>query len=160
MKQQIIIILFFLSIKICFSQRIHVRHIGAGTMGLEIQLSNKASKMLYKQWFHSYEEDKNDSILTFRTLNFSFPPSRFRQSYLFLKNGNFTEFSFDNTDRPIQYKGKWIYDTKDKIIEITFRKINMKKKSLPLPQAKYYRKGYFFKIYTLESGLLRMKKFE
>lgn len=137
----------------------HIRHVGSGSLGIEIQFSDKASHSLFTKWFHSFEEDKDDTVWVFRPHNFPFPAARFREGYEFFKNGDFVEYGLDPVDRPIQYKGKWIYHEKEKIIEITFRKIEIKKNDVPLPETKTERSGYFFEIYKLENGLMRLRKF-
>jgi hypothetical protein len=132
--------------------------VGGGSFGIEIQFSSKSSEYLYNKWIHSYEEDALDSVNVFRREGFDFPPGRFRQAYQFFKNGDFYEYSLDSVDRPVTYKGKWIYDSKEKVIEIIFSKLEIVKDDIPLPQTTLTREGYFFVIYSLEPDKLRLRK--
>ncbi len=133
-------------------RRVMVRNVG-GT-GVELQLSSKASDVLYSKWLNSFEEEKSDGIKIYRPENFPFKAARNRTGFEFLKEGKFIEYTFGPDDKPIQYEGEWIYGKETQTIEVQFHKLEAR----PVPQTTTERRGYVFEIVLLENGLMKIRK--
>jgi hypothetical protein len=69
-------------------------------------------KMLCQQWIHSKEEDGVNSAV-FRTMNFTFPPSRGRTGLEFCENGKLKRIGLGATDLSTVTSGTWKFEASE-----------------------------------------------
>ncbi|MBA3662959.1 MAG: hypothetical protein H0W61_01955 [Bacteroidetes bacterium] len=75
---------------------------------------------MIKCWAASYEENKeNSQEKLYRTCDHAFPPSRFRQSIEFSKNGTCKVLQVGETDAHYIVDCKYTYDKKKKVLDIS-----------------------------------------
>lgn len=97
--------------------------------------------LLLNEWVHLYEEDA-DSVQTYRPADYmEFPPSRYRQRYIFEESGNAEWLVLSPTDAHYFESGKWLYDETENHLIITDSTDTHLKR---------------FKIISLEPDLLEM----
>jgi hypothetical protein len=65
-----------------------------------------SNAQLVGRWFHSFEED-SDAMLTFRSAEFRFPPSRGRTGFDLRADGTMLAIGIGPTDKPTETKGTW-----------------------------------------------------
>ena len=74
---------------------------------------------LEKEWVHSYEEE-TDSVQIYRPADYKdFPKSRFRQSYIFNKNGECAFLVLAANDAHHYDNGIWNYTKENQILTIS-----------------------------------------
>jgi hypothetical protein len=97
--------------------------------GMFAQKSSTVPSALYRCWAASYEENKEDSKeKVYRPCENQFPPSRFRQTIHFDKNGTCKVLMVGETDIHYEADCKWSYDKKKRIVFISDDKSKVKMK--------------------------------
>jgi hypothetical protein len=96
------------------------------------KVSTEDVKALQNQWIHSHEEDQNQ-VRTYRTSDFEFPPSRGREKFNLMADGELEYVPLSPNDQPVKYKGKWeiqgttlIFEYNQKSIEYKILEISNK----------------------------------
>ena len=75
--------------------------------------NNKIINFLYKEWKHSREEEK-DSVQIYRpSIQYEFPPSRFRETFEFFKDGKFKYLYLSPNDTHYFKYGNWGINKED-----------------------------------------------
>ena len=99
--------------------------------------------LLEKSWTQSYEENISESYIIYRPSDYKdFPPSRYRQVYIFRDNKNCEYLILAPNDAHYMENGNWEYDAKNNIIKV------MNSDFIVL---------YEFEIIELKDDLLKLK---
>ena len=101
-------------------------------LALGMQAQKKSSGIpvdLYKCWSASYEENKETSKeKIYRNCEYAFPPSRFRQSIIFEKDGTCKVLHVGEADAHYYVDCKYVYNKKKRTINISDEKGKVKMK--------------------------------
>jgi hypothetical protein len=106
---------------------------------------NNLPNTIFKQWFHSYEDESEKGIELYRPKSYPFPRSRGRIGFEIKDNGEFISYGIAAADGYETTVGKWNFKEPNELI-VNFGD----------PQKKPYK----FIIISIDENILKIKRIE
>lgn len=103
----------------------------------------KLPKEVFGEWRHAYEEDKN-GIAVYRSIDYSFAPSRGREGFEIKQDGTFSKIATGQEDASETITGEWTQKG-DKLIKISFEDNEHSPQKIEITESK--------------EGILKVRKF-
>ncbi|MDX2189353.1 MAG: hypothetical protein SFY32_05795 [Bacteroidota bacterium] len=143
----------FLIVALLYACSNRVRVTDISSSGIEIQLNSKTPKTLITTWYrHPELETKKDSMV-YLAEAIDTIPLRGKEGMQFFEDGKFVKIEIGPDDKPIKHQGVWVFDSKYKIVDINFEKLEVGL----IPMTKEEKKPYSFKIESLTKNVMTIR---